>query len=94
MQHIIKKSSFYAENININGLLTFLHIVHACRTLSNPEFGMVSLSGDNSIARYTCNQQYILVPPEFENRICLENDWSGAEPECGKFKQTISVYWL
>ena len=47
---------------------------------------MVDQGGNNfgDRAMYSCNENFVLDPAESVLRICMRNDWSGADPVCGK----------
>ena len=57
-----------------------------CTTLINPENGRVDQMGFNfgDTATYTCNENFVLDSPGSQTRTCMENDWSGEDPTCGK----------
>ena len=56
-----------------------------CDTLSQPEHGIVSVTGTipGATALYSCNQGYRLSDPGRAQRTCgLHSVWSGSAPTC------------
>ncbi len=67
--------------------INLFHLVSDCTTLVDPTNGNVALNGTSlgSVAQYSCNDNFMIVPENSTLRTCGVNNWDGVDPACGMF---------
>ena len=65
-----------------------------CTTLVDPTNGNVALNGTSlgSVAQYSCNDNFMIVPENSTLRTCGVNNWDGVDPTCGMFVWMKCMY--